>query len=142
MRACGIVRAANSRPRGAPGALPGSGQRPQAREGDHGGGGGGECFAAWTAGYLHAPDTVGIDVLNADVVVRTSAGSLMGSTLTGGRLRRLAARFDLFAHFPPFLEKSAHQVPPTASQQYEPVSGWTALGLPRSVPPGTDAGGA
>ena len=75
-------------------------------------GAGGEYFAAWMAGYLHTLDTAGVDVSSADVGVGTSAGSLVGSALTGGHLRRLAYEFDLFAHFPSFRGKLAHQAPP------------------------------
>ena len=69
-------------------------------------GGGGEYFAAWMLGYMHALNQSGIDVDQADVVVGTSAGALVGSTVAGGHLKRLTLEFDFFGKFPQLMAEA------------------------------------
>src|ERR1700689_871018 len=52
-------------------------------------GGGGLFFVAWQIAYLHKLASEGFSVNAADKVVGTSAGSFVGSALTGGRLGRI-----------------------------------------------------
>jgi NTE family protein len=47
--------------------------------------GGGLAGVAWGCGYLHALEERGVSVRDADLVVGTSAGSLVGAWLTAGR---------------------------------------------------------
>jgi len=42
-------------------------------------GGGGIYLASWMAGYIHALKSKGVDLATADIVVGTSAGSLIGA---------------------------------------------------------------
>ena len=79
-------------------------------------GGGGEYFAAWMTGYIHTLASGGVEVDGGDVVLGTSAGSLVGSALTGGHLRRMALEFDVFARFLALLGKLAHQAPAAPAQ--------------------------
>jgi NTE family protein len=67
-------------------------------------GGGGEYLVSFMLGYMHALDGAGIHLdENADIIVGTSAGSIVGSTIAGGHLRRLTAEFDFFGKFPKLL---------------------------------------
>ncbi len=63
-------------------------------------GGGGAYLISWMMGYFHALKQNGVDLATADIVVGTSAGSIAGAVLTGGRLWRLTAELDVFADFP------------------------------------------
>lgn len=49
-------------------------------------GGGGEWFVAWMAGYASGLLEAGVDLAQADVTIGTSAGSLVGAAIKGGRL--------------------------------------------------------
>jgi NTE family protein len=49
-------------------------------------GGGGVCFIAWQAGYLMGLRKRGVDLSAAQMVVGTSAGALVASILTAGKL--------------------------------------------------------
>jgi len=63
-------------------------------------GGGGTPLISWYAGYFNALRKNGVDLSNADVVVGTSAGSLFGTMLTGGRLWMIVDEMDFFNDFP------------------------------------------
>ncbi len=63
-------------------------------------GGGGLFFVAWQLGYLQTLAGRGIDLSSADRVVGTSAGSLVASALTVGRLNRLHAQVSLLGKAP------------------------------------------
>jgi NTE family protein len=63
-------------------------------------GGGGTPLIAWYAGYFNALRKNGVDLSNADIVVGTSAGSLFGAMLTGGRLWMIIDEMDFFKDFP------------------------------------------
>jgi hypothetical protein len=49
-------------------------------------GGGGEWFIAWMLGYANGLLGAGVDLAKADVTIGTSAGSLVGAAIKGGRL--------------------------------------------------------
>jgi NTE family protein len=65
--------------------------------------GGGEYLVAWYMGYFHALHKSGVDLNLADVIVGTSAGSVAGSVIAGGRLERLTTIFSIFGEFPKLL---------------------------------------
>ena len=52
-------------------------------------GGGGEYFAAWMLGFAYGLNARGVPYEMPDVVVGTSAGSVVGSAIAGGHLARL-----------------------------------------------------
>lgn len=66
-------------------------------------GGGGEYFAAWMLGFAHGLRAGGVPYEMPDVIVGTSAGSVVGSTIAGGHLERLTREFDFFGDFPRIL---------------------------------------
>jgi NTE family protein len=66
-------------------------------------GGGGEYFAAWMLGFAHGLRAQGVPYEVPDVIVGTSAGSVVGSTIAGGHLERLTREFDFFGDFPRIL---------------------------------------
>ena len=49
-------------------------------------GGGGEWFIAWMLGYANGLLEAGVDLAKADVTIGTSAGSMVGAAIKGGRL--------------------------------------------------------
>jgi NTE family protein len=63
-------------------------------------GGGGLFFVAWQVGYLQMLAQHGIRFDHSDRVVGTSAGSLVASALTGGKLQRLHSQVSLLARVP------------------------------------------
>ena len=81
-------------------------------------GGGGEYYVAWYCGFFHGLLEAGID-MNAlsEMVVGTSAGSYMGSSLTSGHFQRLRTEFEFFGYFPKILADMAPVVSPNISQQ-------------------------
>jgi NTE family protein len=81
-------------------------------------GGGGEYYVAWYCGFFHGLYDQGLD-MNAlsEMVVGTSAGSYMGSSLTSGHFLRLRGEFEFFGHFPELFAKMAPLSAPNASQQ-------------------------
>jgi NTE family protein len=66
-------------------------------------GGGGEYFAAWMLGFAYGLDAKGVPYGMPDIIVGTSAGSVVGSAIAGGGLKRLTREFDFFGHFPKIL---------------------------------------
>jgi NTE family protein len=60
-------------------------------------GGGGVFFIAWQAGYLGGLRRRGVDVASAEIVVGTSAGAVVGSVLTGGRLASFSREVNVLA---------------------------------------------
>jgi len=63
-------------------------------------GGGGIVFVTWQLAYLHRLQRLGVPVEGADIVVGTSAGSLVAAVLTGGHLRRVYAELELLVRVP------------------------------------------
>lgn len=80
-------------------------------------GGGGEYYVAWYCGFFHGLLEQGVDPTVADMVVGTSAGSYLGSSLLSGRFFQLHAEFDFFGHFPGLFAKLAPLTAPNASQK-------------------------
>lgn len=56
-------------------------------------GGGGEWFVAWMLGYAQGLTSAGVDLATADVTIGTSAGSMVGAAIMGGRLDELTQTF-------------------------------------------------
>jgi NTE family protein len=67
-------------------------------------GGGGEWFVCWTSAYCAIAQQNGTDLSTADVSVGTSAGSIMGSYLTGHDVARAYQQFLQLAEDPAVLE--------------------------------------
>lgn len=68
-------------------------------------GGGGEWFEAWQLAYFGTLAKAGVDFSNADAVVGTSAGSVLGTCLTSGRLAQEADIFAWFGQHPDYMSK-------------------------------------
>jgi len=66
-------------------------------------GGGGLWFVAWQVAYLHGLAKRGVAVDDADLVVGTSAGSLVAAIVTAGRLKRVAGQVEFLARVPALL---------------------------------------
>jgi NTE family protein len=79
-------------------------------------GGGGIYLASWMVAYFTALAGNGIDVGQADIIVGTSAGSLVGAVLAGGRLADLEKTMQQLAGAPEEFAKFVPLTPPTASQ--------------------------
>lgn len=68
-------------------------------------GGGGEWFEAWQLAYVGTLAKAGVDLTRADAVVGTSAGSVLGTCLTSGRITQEANIFEWFAKHPDDMAK-------------------------------------
>lgn len=80
-------------------------------------GGGGEYYIAWYCGFFHGLLEAGLDMVKIpEMVVGTSAGAYMGSSLLSGEFGRLRAEFDFFGKFPEILAKIAPVTKPNISQ--------------------------
>src|SRR3984885_5343572 len=67
-------------------------------------GGGGEYYVAWYCGFFHGLYDHGLDMAALpEMVVGTSAGSYIGSSVTSGHFLRLRAQFGVFCRFSPNL---------------------------------------
>ncbi|HEV3281946.1 MAG TPA: patatin-like phospholipase family protein [Acidimicrobiales bacterium] len=80
-------------------------------------GGGGLFFVAWQVSYLQTLATRGIHFDSADRVVGTSAGSMVASALTAGRLNRLHTEISLLARVPALVSALAPASELSPSQQ-------------------------
>ena len=80
-------------------------------------GGGGEYYVAWYCGFFHGLLEAGLDPNLPEMVVGTSAGAYMGSSLTSGHFARLRVEFDFFGHFPRLFAAMAPVTDPNASQR-------------------------
>ncbi len=80
-------------------------------------GGGGLYFVAWQVSYLQTLATLGVSFDNADRVVGTSAGSIVASTLVGGKLKRLHSEVSLLSKFPALVSALAPASTLSPSQQ-------------------------
>ena len=81
-------------------------------------GGGGEYYVAWYCGFFHGLQDQGLDMeALSEMVVGTSAGSYMGSSLTSGHFATLLKQFDFFGHFPAIFAKMAPLSSPNISQK-------------------------
>ena len=80
-------------------------------------GGGGEYYIAWYCGFFHGLIEAGLDMAQLpEMVVGTSAGSYMGSSLLSGQFARLRTEFDFFGKFPEIFAKVAPLTKPNISQ--------------------------
>ena len=80
-------------------------------------GGGGEYYIAWYCGFFHGLYEAGLDMAQIpEMVVGTSAGSYMGSSLLSGEFYRLRTEFDFFGKFPEIFSKMAPLATPNISQ--------------------------
>ena len=81
-------------------------------------GGGGEYYIAWYCGFFHGLLEQGVDPAGqAELVVGTSAGAYIGSSLTSGHFQRLRTEFEFFSYFPDLFAKLAPVSSPNASQK-------------------------
>lgn len=80
-------------------------------------GGGGEYYIAWYCGFFHGLIEAALDMAQLpEMVVGTSAGSYMGSSLLSGQFTRLRSEFDFFGKFPEIFAKLAPLARPNKSQ--------------------------
>ena len=80
-------------------------------------GGGGEYYIAWYCGFFHGLFEAGLDMAQLpEMVVGTSAGAYMGSSLLSGEFARIRAEFDFFGKFPEIFAKIAPLTKPNISQ--------------------------
>lgn len=80
-------------------------------------GGGGEYYIAWYCGFFHGLIEAGLDMVQLpEMVVGTSAGSYMGSSLLSGQFTRIRTEFDFFGKFPEIFAKLAPLTKPNISQ--------------------------
>ena len=79
-------------------------------------GGGGEYFAAWMLGFMHGLHEKGVGYDMPDVIIGTSAGSLVGSSIAGGHLSKLTRDFDFFGAFPKLMAALVPTPKPNPSQ--------------------------
>lgn len=81
-------------------------------------GGGGEYYVAWYAGFFHGLLEAGLDMENLpEMVVGTSAGAYMGSSLLSGHFSRLHTEMEFFGDFPKLFAKLAPLSNPNLSQK-------------------------
>ncbi len=81
-------------------------------------GGGGLFFVAWQAAYLQTLANHGIRFDDADRVVGTSAGSIVATALTGGKIKRLHSEVSLLAKVPALVSALAPASVLRSSQQH------------------------
>jgi NTE family protein len=63
-------------------------------------GGGGEYYVAWYCGFFHGLFEQGVDAPSlAEMIVGTSAGSYVGSSMATGHFQRLRTEFDFLGIF-------------------------------------------
>jgi NTE family protein len=79
-------------------------------------GGGGEYFAAWMLGFMHGLHENGVGYDMPEVIIGTSAGSVVGSTIAGGHLQKLTRDFEFFGAFPKLLAALVPTPTPNPSQ--------------------------
>jgi len=63
-------------------------------------GGGGIYFVAWQVAYINGLAKRGVDLGSADIIVGTSAGSLVASILANGSLKRFGKQVDWISRVP------------------------------------------
>ncbi|MTD93633.1 hypothetical protein GIW81_04705 [Hyphomicrobium sp. xq] len=79
-------------------------------------GGGGEYFAAWMLGFMQGLHENGVTYEMPEVIIGTSAGSVVGSTIAGGHLARVTREFEFFGAFPKLLAALVPTPKPNPSQ--------------------------
>ncbi|WP_348930651.1 patatin-like phospholipase family protein [Aquabacter sp. CN5-332] len=96
-------------------------------------GGGGEYYVAWYCGFFHGLLELGVDPNKADMVVGTSAGAYLGSSLTSGHFQRLRSEFNFFGYFPacsPSWRRSPAQMPARSGRRRSISASRTAAPSP------------
>lgn len=68
-------------------------------------GGGGEWFIAWMLGYANGLLESGVDLARADVTIGTSAGSMVGAAIKGGRLAQFTSALQELGSNPAMANK-------------------------------------
>jgi NTE family protein len=81
-------------------------------------GGGGLFFVAWQVAYLQTLADHGIRFDTADRVVGTSAGSMVATAVSGGKLKRLHSEVSLLSKFPALVSTLAPASTLSPSQQH------------------------
>ncbi len=81
-------------------------------------GGGGEWYVAWYCGFFHGLLEQDVDAASlAEMIIGTSAGSYIGSSMASGHFQRIRAEFDFFGYFPSLFARMAPVSNPNTSQQ-------------------------
>ena len=80
-------------------------------------GGGGVFFVAWQAAYLRTLANQGIRLEDSEMIVGTSAGSMVASALASGKLNRLYSEISLASKVPAIVSALAHTSQLHPSQQ-------------------------
>lgn len=96
-------------------------------------GGGGEWFIAWMLGYANGLLGAGVDLAKADVTIGTSAGSLVGAAIKGGRLREFTAALQQLGNDPALANKELNISAGAPSQ----ARARTVMGETEQITPGT-----
>lgn len=81
-------------------------------------GGGGEYYVAWYCGFFHGLLEAGLDMAKLpEMVVGTSAGAYVGSSLLSGHFLRMRSEMEFFGEFPKIFAKLAPLSNPNLSQK-------------------------
>jgi NTE family protein len=97
-------------------------------------GGGGIYMISFHVGYMTELIRQGIDLSKAEVVVGTSAGSVVGAMLTAGKLDELAQETDALGEFPWLIAKIMPPKEMTASQaRAHELSSTTKVATPDNI---------
>lgn len=70
-------------------------------------GGGGIFFIAWQVAYLNGLKRAGVDLEQAEIIVGTSAGSVVASIVAAGHLERFGKKVNLLAKLPTLMDALA-----------------------------------
>ncbi len=66
-------------------------------------GGGGVFFVAWQVAYLNTLERHGLDLVDSEIIVGTSAGSVVASALAAGHLRAMGTKVEALSRVPALL---------------------------------------
>lgn len=70
-------------------------------------GGGGAYEMAFVLGYIHALGKNGVDIQLADLMIGTSAGSIVSSSIAHGHFFRVTTSFELMGKLSTYIEKTS-----------------------------------
>lgn len=96
-------------------------------------GGGGEWFIAWMLGYANGLLQAGVDLAKADVTIGTSAGSMVGAVIKGGRLAEFTKALQQLGANPELANKELNISLGADSQ----VRARTVMGQTNEITPAT-----
>jgi len=96
-------------------------------------GGGGEWFVAWMVGYANGLLQAGVDLAKADVTIGTSAGSMVGAAIKGGRLAELTGTLQQLGSNPAAANKELNISAGAPSQ----ARASTVMGQTEQITPAT-----